>query len=235
VGGKAIIGGAAKSNKSFVVLNAALDIAKGRPLFDAHYKDQTPVFPVSKPWKVLLFENEIGEQGLKNRLRAMVPPEEALCEFYIKSKDLELRFDTQEGLAAIEREICNVEPQVVIFDPLSKYHGADENSAQEMANVMRKGDYLIQKYGVTLVYVHHTGLAAFDPQNMRRGGARLRGSSAIFADVDTYIELANISGTHSAEPTLKLSPELRQGEPMRPQYVKRQKNGRIVYIGEETT
>jgi RecA-family ATPase len=165
----------------------------------------------------------------------MVPPEEALCEMYIKSKDTEIRFDTTEGLTAIEREICGVEPQVVVFDPLSKFHLQDENAADAMGKIMRTGDYLIQKYGISIIYVHHTGLAAFDPQNLRRGGARLRGSSAIFADVDTYIEVANISGTQSAEPTLKLSLELRQGEPLKAQYVKRQKNGRIVYIGEENS
>ena len=235
VGGKAILGGAAKSNKSFVVLNAALDIARGRCLFGAKYKNGTPVFPVTKPWKVLLIEQEIGEDGLRKRLRALVPPDEAFCDFYIRSKDTNLRLDTSEGLQAIETEICNVEPQLLILDPLSKFHLCDENSAQEMGGIMRKGDYLIQKYGITILYVHHTGLASFDPQNQRRGGARLRGSSAIFADVDTFLEVNRMGAAHTSEPMLNLSLELRQGEPIEDQVIQRLRNGRIKYIHSKST
>lgn len=228
-----ILGGAAKSNKSFVTLNICLALAKGQSIFDAHYKNQTPVFPVTKSWKVLMFEQEIGAEGLQKRLKSMVSIDESFCEFYVRSKDLGLQLDTVDGLANIEREIDSVMPDVLVIDPLSKMHTAEENSSQEMGNVMRRIDYLINKYGLSILVVHHTGNAAFDPQNMRRGGARLRGSSAIFADVDSYLEVANLSGPQSLEPTLKLSFELRQGEPLRAQFVQRTRSGRIIYKGED--
>ena len=97
---------------------------------------------------------------------------------------------------------------------------------------MRKGDYLIEKYGLSIVFAHHTGHAAADPQGYRRGGARLRGSSALFADIDTYVEVHRTSSAHTAEPILELSFELRQGEPLIPVYLKRQRNGLITYLGE---
>lgn len=235
--GKAILGGAPKSNKSFVVLNMALDIAKGQNLFGARYKNETPVFPVTKPWTVLLMEQEIGGRGLKGRMAGILSgePDRAVCPFYVKSKDTALRLDTMDGLAAIEREVDECRPDVLIMDPFSKFHGLDENSAQDMGRVLRTGDFLIQKYHLSILYIHHTGLAVYDKDNARRGGARLRGSSAIFADVDTFIEVNRMSAAHSAEPTLSLSFELRQGEPVPPQMVKRLRNGQISYIGENVS
>lgn len=231
---KMIIGGAAKVGKSFLVLNIGLAIAKGTPLFNAKYPNQTPVFPVYQENKVLYIEWEVGVDGLRRRLERITTakPEWQFAPFYVKSKDTNLRMDTDDGVMAIEAEIEQVQPQVLIIDPLSKAHTKDENSAEEMGKLMRVGDKWIEKYKLSIIYVHHTGLAAFDPQNMRRGGARLRGSSALFADVDSMIEVVNKSGASSQEPLLELGIELRQGEALAAQYVRRLKDGTIKYLGE---
>lgn len=232
---KCVLGGAAKSNKSYTVLNMGLSIASGEPLFGARYPSGTPVFPVPHAARVLLIEQEIGGNGLKGRLKGILTakPEWQAVPFYIVSKDLSLRMDTDEGIAAIEREIEAIKPKVLILDPLSKMHLADENSAQEMGAVMRTGDHWIEKYKVSIIYVHHTGLAAWDPANPRRGGARLRGSSVVFADVDTMIEVNNISSPETPEPTLTLGMELRQGEPMPTQWIKRLSSGLITWQCEK--
>lgn len=231
---KLIIGGAAKSNKSYLVLNIGLAIAQGMPLFGALYANNTPVFPVPNPRNVLLIEQEIGRSGLKTRLSSILEarPSWNFVPFYVRSRDMSLNMDTPEGIAAIDREIEEVNPKVLILDPLSKMHNRDENSAQEMGLVMRKGDYWIGRYGVSIIYVHHTGLAVFDPTNTRRGGARLRGSSSVFADVDSMIEIVRRSAASSPEPMLELNIELRQGEPLEPQYVRRRRSGIVEYLGE---
>lgn len=228
------MGGAAKSNKSFVVLNIAMDLAKGRNLFNATYKNETPVFPVTKPYTVLLIEQEIGADGLKKRMNGILMGEldKAICPFFVKSKDTAMRLDTAEGLAAIEREVDETRPDLLILDPISKFHLLDENSAQDMGRVMRTGDYFIQKYNLSILYVHHTGLAVYDRENNRRGGNRLRGSSAVFADVDTFVEVQRLGAAHTAEPVLSLNFELRQGEPIAPQMVQRLRNGSVIYKGE---
>jgi RecA-family ATPase len=231
---KMILGGAAKVGKSFLVLNVGLGLAKGTNLFNAKYPNATPVFPVYKPTKVLYIEQEVGPEGLRRRLERVLQakPEWQFTDFYIKSKDTALRMDSTDGILALEAEIEQVQPQVLILDPLSKLHISDENSAQDMGRIMRVGDKWIEKYKLSIIYVHHTGLAAFDPQNMRRGGARLRGSSALFADVDSMVEVINKSGPSSQEPTLELGIELRQGEAIPLQYVRRLKDGTIKYLGE---
>ena len=230
--GKLVLGGAPKANKSFTAIAAALSLTRGEPLFRAFYKDGSPVFPVTRPWTVLYLDQELGEDGFRQRLVPMVEDKDIINPFFLHTKDTAMQLDTPEGVTLIEKEIEQVQPEVLILDPLAKFHSADENSAQEMGRVLKQGDAWIEKYGLSIVYIHHTGLAAYDPTNGRRGGARLRGSSAVFADVDTVVEVLRKSAADDKEPTLQLGFELRQGEPIRNQYIKRLPTGQIVYVGE---
>ena len=238
VRGKMVIGGPPKANKSFIVLNMALNLVRGENIFGATFMNKTPVMPVKRKWRVLYFEQEMGELGLQERFRGkdstigglITPAQSAGLELFLKSRDMSLRLDTDEGRKFIYHEVDTIKPDVVIFDPLAKFHLSDENSAQQMGAIMRAGDRLIENYGCAVVYIHHTG-----KENMefpKRGGDRLRGSSAIFADCDTFIDVARKSSPHAKEPVLRLEFELRRGEPMDPVSVRRRRNGVCEYLGE---
>jgi hypothetical protein len=230
--GKLVVGGKPKANKSFILINIALDLALGQPLFNAFYRPGQPVFPVYKQNRVLYIENEIGDNGLQDRLKPITEGLDiAGTNFFIKSRDMGMRMDTEEGRALITAEIAQVRPDVTIIDPLAKFHLSDENSAQHMGAVMRVGDHWIEDYGTSLIYIHHTG--HYNPQNPRRGGDQLRGSTAIFADADSIILVERKSAANCKEPVLELNFELRRGEPLDPIYVKRLRNGRVVYQGED--
>lgn len=233
VRGKMIIGGAPKANKSFVVLNMIKDLVLGLPIFLAKYRNQTPVMPVSKPWKVLLLEQEIGEEGLLTRLRGMgwTPENTEGIQLYVKTRDTGLRLDTPDGRQAIANEIAQTRPDVVFLDPMAKFHLSDENSAQEMGAIMRVFDHLIEEYSCAIAVVHHVGKE--NPDHAKRGGDRLRGSSAIFADVDTLLEVERKSPAHVAEPTIQLTFEMRRGEPIEKLFVKRNRSGLITYMGDD--
>ena len=230
--GKLIIGGTPKANKSFIALNMALNMAAGEHIFGAYYKSGTPVLPVAKPHRVLYIEMEIGEEGLKDRLKPLLGSRKHLedLDLFIKTRDTGMRMDTPEGRERIEYELAMVKPDVVILDPLSKFHVSNENSAQEMGAIMRVGDHWIERYGTAIVYIHHTGLASFDPDNRRSGGSKLRGSSAIFADTDTFMEVVRKSSASTKEPIIKLDFELRRGEPLEPIFVKRRLDGSVEYV-----
>ena len=229
---KCIVAGEPKTNKSFVITNLGIDLARGTPAFGARYKSGTPVLPVVHPCRVLLFDQEVGEQGLRKRMAGMFPePDKVDFPLYIKSRDMALRIDTPEGRLAISREIDEVRPDVVIMDPLAKFHLQDENSAQAMSAVLRAVDHWIEEFGCSVIILHHVGKES--QENPRRGGARIRGSSAIFGDIDTYIEVVRESSATAVEPVLQLSFELRQGEPLHPIFIRRQKNGWCTYLGED--
>ena len=232
VRGKCIIGGQPKSNKTYIVLNMAINLAAGEPIFMAQYKSGAPVMPVGKKHRVLYVEQEIGSEGLRDRLRPLLGKRKHLedLDLFIKTRDTGMRMDTPEGRERIEYELAMVKPDVVILDPLSKFHVSNENSAQEMGAIMRVGDHWIERYGTAIVYIHHTGLASFDPDNRRSGGSKLRGSSAIFADTDTFMEVVRKSSASTKEPIIKLDFELRRGEPLEPIFVKRRLDGSVEYV-----
>lgn len=237
VAGKMILGGPPKSNKSFVALNMALDISLGRPVFGAHFAKGTPLFPTYGPKRVLILEQELGEVGIKQRLRAMVSaanliPRMPELDFYIKTKDAAMRIDTPEGRAVISQEISTTRPDVVFLDPMAKFHLVDENSSQHMGAIMRAVDRWIQDFGCAIVIIHHTALASLNPDMHRRGGAKLRGSSAIFADCDTFMDVQRRSSASAKEPVLQLEFELRRGEPLEPVMLKRMRSGLIQYLGD---
>lgn len=229
--GKCVLGGAPKAGKSFIALNMALDMARGRHIFSAHYNNGTPVMPCTKKFRVLYFEQEIGPDGLRDRLHAMLKGElDPSIELFIKSRDMQMRLDMDSGRELIAAECAEVKPDVVIFDPLAKFHLYDENSAQQMGAVMRAGDKLVEKFGTAIIYIHHT--AKPGAEDNKRGGDRLRGSSAVFADVDTLILVDRQGASNVREPVIKLEMELRRGEPIESIYLKRNRHGICEYIGE---
>ena len=228
--GKMILGGDPKANKSYIALNIGLALAQGQHIFGALYKSGVPVLPVTRCHSVLYVEQEIGERGLRERLKPMIAVPGDI-QFYIKTRDMGMRMDTPQGRTAIQAEIEQCKPEVVILDPLAKFHLSDENSAQQMGMVMRVGDHWVENYNIAIIYIHHTAKENF--QHVRRGGQRLRGSSAIFADVDTFVEISRKSSSHHKEPVVELGFELRQAEPLEPIYIKRLQSGLCEYLGED--
>src|SRR5580692_1329323 len=103
-GGKLFMAGSPKTNKSFIMLNLMLDLARGRRLFDATYASGAPVLPVPQARRVLYLEMEMGEQGLLERLRgteghpglASGISAEGL-PLFIQPRDTAMRLDTPEG------------------------------------------------------------------------------------------------------------------------------------------
>src|SRR5215472_4459339 len=165
VGGKIILGGAPKANKSYIALNMALDLARGRDVFGATARNGKPLLPVRKRYRVLYMEQEIGEQGLQERLRGKDPDHPGIMtgedirdlEFFIKNRDTAFRADEVPGREAIYKEIDSVKPDVVFLDPMAKFHLADENSAMEMSAICRVADHIIQDCGASVCWIHHAG------------------------------------------------------------------------------
>jgi AAA domain len=237
--GKLIIGGAPKTNKSWLILNLALDLVRGRNGLGAEYKSGVPVLPIHKQFKVLYVEQELGDEGLRDRLKGSDEGHPGLAAginweglpFFIKTRDTAMRLDTPDGRDFINAEIGSVKPDLVIFDPLSKFNLVDENSAQETGAVLRAVDHIIEDFGCAICIIHHTSKPAKDDQ--REGLNRLRGSSAIAGDVDSFIEVTRLSNEHHPEPVLKLDFTLRRGEPLDSLFVQRRRTGLIEWLGQD--
>jgi RecA-family ATPase len=228
---KMVIGGRPKQGKSFFAINIALDLSRGRPLFGAKFPGGQDVFPVHQKHRVLYIEKEIGRYSLKERLlhmtQGMTIPE---IEFFLIPRSSEIRLDKGANRDIVEAEIAALQPKVVILDPFSKFHGNDENSAQEMGTIMRVMDTWMERYGCSFIIVHHIGHQ--DPKFERKGGDALRGSTAIYGDIDTVILHKRMSAEHIVEPTVKLEFEIRHGEPLEPLMFRRRSSGIYEYLGD---
>jgi len=241
-GGKLFMAGSPKTNKSFLMLNIMLDIVRGRRLFNATYASGVPVLPVPQPRRVLYLEMEMGEQGLLERLKGKegrpglaVGIEAEGLPLFIQSRDTAMRLDTPEGRDYIESLVKAIQPEVVVFDPFAKFNLSNENDSQEMGAVMRVADHIVEDFKTAVVFVHHIGKQDPDPAKQKRGGDRMRGSSALYGDLDTLVEVTRLSSEHTPEPVLKLSFELRRGEPIEDLFVRRLRDGTIEWLGDSFT
>ena len=218
-----VIGGPPKSYKSFVSNTLSIDLVTGYHLFSAlrkHAKQVTRAFEVRAPQRVLIFEQEIGEDDMEDRLK---PAYEALSLYqqdlvrtglYTHSLDHRLQLDTPEGVNLIAEEIARVRPSVVIFDPLIEFHTSDENSSEDMAKILRHLDWLREKYKFATIINHHEGKQG---QVKRTGADRLRGSSVLYGKGDTFLTLEVLNRDASL---VGCKFTVRRGKPIHPFIVK---------------
>lgn len=227
-GSMMIIGGPPKSYKSFILNTIIADAILGGPLFGAHSKHAgktRPRFNCPGGARVLLFEQEIGEFDLQNRLRDLVNkmgPADAdrfSDSLHIESCNHQLQLDSNDGKAKIDIIIGNVKPTIVIFDPIIEFHTGDENNAQEMTKVLRNIDNLREKHKFTTIISHHTKKPNDNGNHF--GGAdnspdRLRGSSTVYGKGDAFLML-NVNNRDAG--IVGVTSVLRRGRPVKPFWV----------------
>lgn len=178
--GKLFIGAEAKSLKSMLALNMAYELAEGLPVLGC--------FKTSGEKRVLVIEQEIGQQRLQERLRKIHSQRGGVKvsdNLWVVSKDLGARLDTQEGLSIIRGHIEQAAPHVIVFDPLRKFHTQDEDSSTQMGALMRVIDGLHEQYDIATIIVHHHGKPREDRQ--RNSPVNLRGSSVLYDEGDSYV------------------------------------------------
>jgi hypothetical protein len=168
--GVAAIYGPSASGKSFLALDAAVAIASGEAWFDCRVVDQTPV----------VYLGLEGEAGIAQRVAA-------LDEYRLGLLPDGLQFILRQSFALTDpkdvADLAQVLPKlsVLFVDTLNQAApGADENSSQDMSQILAGAKALQRATGGLVVLVHHTG------KDASRG---LRGHSSLFAALDAAIEV----------------------------------------------
>ena len=214
-----VIGGPPKSYKSFISNTIAIDLVVGRHLFTATRSEHgrhSHAFDVRSPQKVLIFEQEIGEDDMEDRIKPVfeiLSPEQqdrVRNGLYTHSLDHRLQLDKVEGVSLIAKEIEAVKPSVVIFDPLIEFHTSDENNTQAMATVLRNLDLLREEYKFAVIINHHEGK---ETTVKRYGGDRLRGNSVIYGKGDTFLTL-RVANRNASMIACEFT--VRRGRPIKP-------------------
>lgn len=193
-GGKLMFGGNAKAGKSLVAMELA------RALASADVPFGYPGFWVRDPARVLYLEQELGTYGLQKRSRKIFSDLHADClaeNLWWVSKNPEMKLDSPEGRRIISDLVEQVRPNVLILDPISKFHTAEENSNTEIARVLLSIDRLIAEYRdleLSVIISHHFGKPVRDPRFLADplDPYNFRGSSNWYGDMDTLGTVARL-------------------------------------------
>lgn len=177
-----LIVGRPKSGKSFLAMNFGLAISSGIDFAG---------FNIKKAEKVLLLSAEGGYLSNRRRLIAMKQKinECEFNEFYMSTLSY-FPINEQSNYKSLYDYINKEKPKVLIIDPFIKFHNVDENTSSQIMEILGKIRFLIEKFSLSVILVHHSG------KNESRGG---RGSNAIEGEYDSSITIKRSKGSNNAQ------------------------------------
>ena len=144
--------------------------------------------PTAKIESVLVIQGEIRLEMVRERLASQVKGlglKKSSRRIYFTDPRDSYDLMNPKDLAKILRLVMKTKAEVVVIDPLSSYHHADENNNSEMRRFLSAIDKIKRTTGAAVVLVHH-----FSKSADRKGKHRLRGASSIYDWADTVIELS---------------------------------------------
>jgi hypothetical protein len=180
-----IIGGTPKSYKTWMALEMAVAVASGSACL--------ATFAVPSPGPVLLYAAEDSESALRSRLESLAQHHQlnlASLDIRVITAD-SLRLDRAVDQERLEATLMLHRPVLLILDPLVRLHAIDENAAGEIAALLGYLRLLQRKTGAAIALVHH---ARKNVSASGGAGYSLRGSSDLYAWVDSFLYLRRLHG-----------------------------------------
>ena len=180
-GSSSMIYGKSGDGKTFFTIDMLCKIAAGQPWRDRRVKSTLIVYVASEAG------SSIARRFVAWRETNLGEARDSLTPLAVITKGPNLM--KTEDVLDLEREIdrlskhAGIPVGIIAFDTLSRSAaGADENSAKDIGSIIGAGDYLRDKMGAAVLYVHHSG------KDVTKGA---RGSSALHAACDTVIRVEN--------------------------------------------
>ena len=175
----ALIFGDPGCGKSFLAIDWACRVATGAP-WRGHAVKGGPVVYIAGE----------GQQGFGRRIRAWSEHHGVTLAdmplYLAPAVAIPNPTDLIALITAIDTGVATVgRPTMIVLDTLARCFGdGDENSTQDMGRFVSACDALRQRYGCTILVVHHTGHA---------DKSRARGAIALKAALDAEYRLSNDS------------------------------------------
>ena len=148
--------------------------------------------PFTKPCKVMWLQAEIIQEFLKNRIDLYYEPYRHDPDLLalghanlIPTGRLRKNLMRDQDINAIAESIDYHQPDIVMIDPIINFFDGEENSNQEIHNLLSRIDRLIELFGVAVIIAHHTGKERADDASFMSA----RGGSAFAGWMDSGIKL----------------------------------------------
>ncbi len=204
-GGKMILAGTSKSNKSWSLLDLAIAVSSGQEWW-GHRTEKS---------RVAYLNFELAPWAMAERIRAVraVRPEcaggvERLHFWHLRGHNADLTLLRPQ----LETELSRHEFGLIILDPAYKLLGnRDENSNGEIASLMNEFEALAKRTGAAIVIAHHF---AKGDSSAKTSIDRMSGAGAWARDPDSLFILS----PHEEDRCFTVSPTLRN-LPMMPEFV----------------
>lgn len=174
-----IITGDPGSYKSWICLHLALCVANGDKFLGEF---ETADFSWSGG--VLILDKENHLRNIQRRLQGMNADLSAVIRF---NGDQDFTLGNDNDVETLIEYIKSEKIQLLIIDPLSWYHEADENTSREMGSIMRRIKRIAVETEINILLIHHHRKEQADAPNPSHS---IRGSSAISGAVDCHIAVS---------------------------------------------
>jgi len=163
-----ILAGPPSVGKTWLVLDLARAVASGT--------DWLGHFPTNQA-TVLVIDEESHIPGLQARARMLEagdPLGPDLPLYFAIGHGV--RLDANPGAAHLDALLTRHAPGLVILDSLTRVHGADENSAGQMADVFANTKALMRTHNTAFLFTDHIRKKSLlnDPEEMLRGSTEKR-------------------------------------------------------------
>lgn len=188
--------------KGFLMLQAAISLASGVPLFE--------FLQPNKPEKVMYYSGEDPPDVLHRRFRAIIETYSELDNHHhLLNQNLRVfasesfpmmkmnKLMNPEPTAKFDdmlREVNRWKPRLVIFDPRAQFNGLPENDNTLASEWYRNIRRLYATVPCSVVVVQHVAKQRQDESD----SSAVRGASANRDDVRTFLNLTNLSATEIA-------------------------------------
>ena len=211
--GVGALSGEPKAAKSWDATYLAVCIAAGVPVFGK--------FAVQKPAAVAYFYAEDTESAVNNRREAIVaslgldPIGPWLDNWFAQPRGRHLDVMNTAQLCVLAASLKWIAAQtdrhfaLLILDPLSNIHSGEEDKRDSMVKVMARLHALEAYLGLAILFVHHSSKESADNKGRKRGGQKMRGSSAIHGAVDFGLYLSNLRGDGKSEFIARVESEMK--------------------------
>lgn len=159
----AFIGGLPESRKSWVLLDMAVECARGGGMWLGR-------FPIEGK-RVLLIDQERSMSEVQRRLGAILAakglqPSDVDGSLFIRV-GTSTRINLQPSYEALRNEIADIRPQIVLVDSLATFHTKEESNRAEIQEVMERFKQLRNEFGCSIAIIHHD--TKFSHQSHKEG------------------------------------------------------------------
>jgi len=180
-----VIGGSPKTCKSWLGLDFAVSVASGTPCLGR--------FQVPRPGPALVYLAEDALPRVRERVAHLCRHRglslSALNLHVITAPSV--RLDRHDDRLALDQTVSDLQPRLLVLDPLVRLHHLDENSASEISGLLGFLREINRRHNLALALVHHMA-----KRSRKNPGQALRGSSDLHAWTDSACYLVRRSDGH---------------------------------------